>query len=131
MLDLLRVESAYERVYSLDSEGNVSQRSDSSGSILSNYLFSAHGDALSGTLSEPFGYKAEFGYYTDNESGLQLLTHRYYDLSTGRFLTRDPISYRGGINLYSYVRNNPSNWFGASPEARHCLEGQSIMLAAR
>lgn len=42
--------------------------------------------------------------------GLQLLTHRYYDPSTGRFLTRDPISYAGGINLYSYVQNNPINF---------------------
>jgi len=95
--------------YSFDSEGNVSQRSNSSGTVLSNHLFAAHGSILSGPLSEPFGYKAQFGYYTDNETGLQLLTHRYYDSSTGRFLTRDPISYGGGINLYGYSTNNPVN----------------------
>ena len=96
--------------YSFDSEGNVAQRSDASGTVLSNYLFSAHGSVLSGTLTDPFGYKAQFGYYTDTDTGLQLLTHRYYDPSTGRFLTRDPISYRGGINLYSYVRNRPETF---------------------
>jgi RHS repeat-associated protein len=93
--------------YSFDSEGNVSQRSDASGSVISNHLFSAHGSSLSGTLSDPFGYKAQFAYYTDSETGLQLLTHRYYDPSRGRFLTSDPISYKGGINLYSYVANTP------------------------
>jgi len=93
--------------YSFDSEGNVAQRSDSSGTTLSNHLFSAHGTLLNGSLNDPFGYKAQFGYYTDNETGLQLLTHRYYDPSAGRFLTRDPISYNGGINLYAYVRNSP------------------------
>jgi RHS repeat-associated protein len=97
--------------YSLDSEGNVAQRSDSSGSVLSNHLFSAHGTVLSGALSEPFGYKAQFGYYTDIDTGLQLLTHRYYDQNTGRFLTSDPISYNGGINIYSYSTNNPVNYF--------------------
>jgi RHS repeat-associated protein len=93
--------------YSFDAEGNVTQRSDASGNILSNKLFAAHGSVLSGTVSEPFGYKAQVAYYTDNETGLQLLTHRYYDSLSGRFLTRDPIVYAGGINLYSYTSNNP------------------------
>jgi len=95
--------------YSFDSEGNVAQRSDSSGSVLSTYYFSAQGSILSGTLSEPFGYKGQVGYYTDNETELQLLTHRYYDPSGGRFLTHDPIGYDGGINLYAYTTNNPVN----------------------
>ena len=38
-----------------------------------------------------------------------LLTHRYYDPNTGRFVTRDPIGYKGGINLYGFVGNNPVN----------------------
>jgi RHS repeat-associated protein len=93
--------------YSFDSEGNVAERSDSSGSVVLDHWFSAHGAILSGVSTDPFGYKAQFGYYTDNENGLQLLTHRYYDPSAGRFLTRDPISYSGGVNLFAYVRNNP------------------------
>jgi len=96
--------------YSFDSEGNVAQRSDDQGTVLSNHLFSAHGSSLNGALSDPFGYKARFGYYTDNETGLQLLTRRYYDPSSGRFLTRDPLSYDGGINLYAYVGNNSTNY---------------------
>lgn len=57
--------------------------------------------------SDPFGYGAQWGYYTDRESGLQLLTHRYYDPQAGRFVTRDPSGYAGGFNLYSHVQNNP------------------------
>jgi RHS repeat-associated protein len=76
-------------LYSFDSEGNVAQRSDGSGTVLSNYLFSAHGVPLNAALADPFGYKARYGYYSDAETGLQLLTYRYYDPSSGRFITRD------------------------------------------
>ena len=41
------------------------------------------------------------------ETGLSLLGHRYYDTGTGRFITRDPIGYAGGSDLYSYTENNP------------------------
>jgi RHS repeat-associated protein len=41
-----------------------------------------------------------FGYQQDSDSGLMLLGHRYYDPSTGRFLTRDPI--KDGRNWHTY-----------------------------
>lgn len=70
--------------------------------------YTAHGAPLAGAPA-PFGYKAQWGYYTDAETGLQLLTHRYYDPQAGRFLTRDPVGYEGGVNLYGYVQNDPTN----------------------
>ncbi len=38
-------------------------------------------------------------------AGLQLLGHRYYDPSIGRFLSQDPI--QDGTNWYAYCDNNP------------------------
>lgn len=35
---------------------------------------------------------------------------RYYDPSAGRFLSEDPLSFLGGLNLYRYVRSDPVNW---------------------
>jgi RHS repeat-associated protein len=32
---------------------------------------------------------------------------RYYDPSTGRFLSEDPMDFEGGVNFYAYVSNSP------------------------
>ena len=38
---------------------------------------------------------------------LLLPAYAFYDPSTGRWLSRDPIAESGGWNLYAYVNNNP------------------------
>ena len=53
-----------------------------------------------------FGYAGSWGYQEDKDSGLKLLGHRYYDPSTGRFLTRDPV--KDGKNWYGYCENGPT-----------------------
>jgi len=58
---------------------------------------------------DPAGFGGQFGYYTDTETGLLCLTHRYYDPGTGKFINRDPIGYDGGMNLYGFCEGNPVN----------------------
>lgn len=47
--------------------------------------------------------------YFDQESGLHYNTHRYFDPTTARYLTPDPIGQRGGLNLYAFVDGDPIN----------------------
>jgi RHS repeat-associated protein len=102
---------AHGAFYTFDPQGSVSQRLDAAGAPLSSHLYAAHGSALAATAAgDPFGYGARWGYYSDPETGLLLLTHRYYDPSAGRFLTRDPAGYAGGVNLYAYVQNGPLSY---------------------
>jgi RHS repeat-associated protein len=48
------------------------------------------------------------GRRLDGETGMYYYRHRIYHAGLGRFLTRDPIGYRGGdINILSYVSSSP------------------------
>jgi len=47
------------------------------------------------------------GQYEDAESGLYYNFNRYYNPKTGRYLRKDPIGLRGGMNLFVYALNNP------------------------
>jgi len=49
------------------------------------------------------------GQYFDSETGLHYNYWRYYDPKIGRYLRADPIGLDGGMDLYSYVENNPIN----------------------
>ena len=94
---LFRNTSSGSTFYTFDEQGNTAQRLDSSQNILTSHIY------------DSFGYGAQWGYYTDQETGLVLCTNRYYDPGQGRWITRDPIGFDGGINLYGYVTNNPMN----------------------
>jgi RHS repeat-associated protein len=85
---------------------NADAQTTSVGAIAATRVYDAFGAELSatGTWKGPFGYAGGFGYQEDS-SGLKLLGHRYYDPTTGRFLSRDPI--KDGRNWYVYVGSNP------------------------
>lgn len=52
-------------------------------------------------------------HYTAREQDADDLYYyraRYYDPTTYRFLSEDPIGFAGGLNVYAYVWNDPVNW---------------------
>ncbi|HVR40206.1 MAG TPA: RHS repeat-associated core domain-containing protein [Thermoanaerobaculia bacterium] len=56
--------------------------------------------------------------YRDPASGLIFARARWYDASTGSFLTPDPAGYADGSNLYAYAANDPIN--GIDPTGNLC-----------
>lgn len=47
----------------------------------------------------------------------------YYNPKTGRWLTRDPIGERGGVNLHGFVANSPTNHLDALGHRIVCDDG--------
>jgi RHS repeat-associated protein len=92
------------------------------GTVTGTRQFDAFGAqvASTGSWQGALAHGGGYGYQSD-DTGLQLLGHRYYDPSTGRFLTRDPI--KDGPNWYAYCLNDPVNaadptglWFAQAYE---------------
>jgi uncharacterized protein RhaS with RHS repeats len=59
---------------------------------------------------------------------LQYLEQRYYDPAVGRFLSPDPTGYAGGLNLYSYVKNDPVNW--VDPQGLYALRPEDLSYSS-
>jgi RHS repeat-associated protein len=57
--------------------------------------------------ANPFRFSTK---YQDDETDLLYYGYRYYNASTGRWLSRDPIAERGGDNLYSFLSDAPLSY---------------------
>jgi RHS repeat-associated protein len=103
---LAQLRSGTASYYERDGLGSITSLSDSSGTLASSYTFDSFGKltASTGTITNPFRYAAR---ELDEETGLYYDRARYYDPSAGRFLSEDPIGFKGGLDFYAYVANNP------------------------
>ncbi|MFN3650394.1 MAG: RHS repeat-associated core domain-containing protein [Armatimonadota bacterium] len=111
-------EGSTSRTYHGDQLGSTRGLTNSSQSVTHSREYDAFGMTVAGTgLPTPFGFVGGQGYQKDPDSGLMLLGARYYDPSVGRFISRDPIGYSGGLNLYAYSSNNPVN--ATDPRGTH------------
>ena len=92
-----------------DALGSVVSMVDSSELEKNSYVYRAFGqiESSSETLLNDITYVGKLGYFDESSLGLYLLRARYYDPVTGRFLSRDPIGFQGGANVFRYVYNGP------------------------
>ena len=103
---LAQLRSGTTSYYLQDGLGSISSLSSSTGTLSNTYTYDSFGRsaASTGTLTNPFQYTArEF----DPETGIYDYRARYYDPTVGRFLSEDPIKFKGGLDFYGYVRNDP------------------------
>lgn len=114
--------------YHQNKQHSVFALTDLTGRIVEAYLYDAYGvrtvfnadtngvvhfggdDIVStggaSSFCNPFGFT---GRQLDSESGLYYYRNRYLSPEQGRFVSRDPLSYRGGgMGLSEYVRSSPT-----------------------
>src|SRR5881392_3025113 len=104
---LAMLRSGATSFYHADGLGTITSLANTSGTLAQTYTFDSFGKqtASSGSLTNPFKFTAR---ESDTETNLYFYRARYYDPNPGRFLTEDPIRFRGGINFYSYSKNRPT-----------------------
>ncbi len=100
--------------YNYDMRGSTTAIIQPNGSLIKGYSYDEFGQ-LEQTGASGFLNEVTYtGSVTDTSTGLQYMNARFYNPSTGRFLSQD--SYKGNAydpwtqHLYAYTGNNPVNF---------------------
>jgi RHS repeat-associated protein len=115
---------------------------DSAGSAVERYAYDPYGSAtVSDGLGNPVAPNAWgtprsiignpylfTGRQLDEETGIYHYRARQYSPCIGRFLTRDPLGFIDGMNLYEYVRGNVVNALDMYGLAKEVITGDSRVV---
>ncbi|PWU10508.1 MAG: hypothetical protein C5B50_25455 [Verrucomicrobia bacterium] len=110
--------------YVSDGNGNVAALVNAAtGNVAAQYEYGPFGQVLRATgpmaFTNPFLFSTKF---YDWETGLYYYGYRYYDPSTGRWLSRDAIGESAGMNLFGFSYNSPQQFADS--------DGRQIFLAS-
>ena len=102
----LRVQTGSSVNYFLtDHLGSTNGLAAPSGALVASTTYDSFGNST--ITNFPSRYRFT-GREVDSFSGLQFSRARFYDPTLGRFISEDPIGFRGGdVNLFGYVQNRP------------------------
>lgn len=119
--------------YHADGLGSIVRLTDGAGTTVKTYRHDAWGNIESeaGPLNVDGVAYAFTGREWDKESELYYYRARYYDPKVGRFISKDPIGFAGGVNFYSYVENRPGilvDPLGMSPTSDSLKNAVGLLL---
>ena len=125
---LAMLRSGATSYYEQDGLGSVTSLSNTAGALAQTYTFDSFGKltASSGSLVNPFQYT---GREWDTETSLQFSRARYYDPTTGRFASEDPLRFKAGADFYTYVQNDPTLFIDPSGLLQVCCRRANVVPA--
>jgi RHS repeat-associated protein len=89
-----------------DALNSIARHTDAGGSVSHSIDYDAWGNMQAGTqMSYAFT-----GREWDASAEMYYYRSRWYDPKQGRFISEDPIGFRGGLNLALYVEASPTNF---------------------
>ena len=113
------------RFYHFDEAGSTSFLSDDAGNVTDSYAISPYGETVrhSGSTDNPFTFQGQLGVIEEGSTGLFYHRLRYFDSTSARFLSRDPVVLVGPqtVNPYQYALESPiegTDPSGATPARR-------------
>jgi len=79
--------------YSFDATASLSQITNNTGAVTDRRLWTAFGEVLgsSGSNPTPYGFLGQLGAETDSDTGFVLFNGRFYAPTIGRFLSRSSV----------------------------------------
>jgi RHS repeat-associated protein len=111
--------------YHYDGLGSTLCLTDENGDVTDNYAYMAFGEEVdtgaANPTRNPFRYIGREGYYRDADTGDYYIRARTYSPALARWLSEDPIGYKGGMNVYAYVAGNHTS--NLDPEGLAAVPG--------
>lgn len=104
-----RTDSTGTHSFITDALGSTIALANSSGALDTQYSYEPFGATTS--VGQPNSNTNKFAGREDDGTGLYFNRLRYYSPDMQRFISQDPLLFRGGdLNLYSYAGNDPVNF---------------------
>ena len=113
LLFIVEAASGAHHFYSFDDTGSTTFLTNDTGAITDTYGISPYGDVITpganNATDNPFTWQGQLGVMQEPGTKLYYARFRYYDGSTERFLSRDPLfsPLPKEVNPYQYAAGNP------------------------
>ncbi len=110
-----RTDASGPRTFLTDGLGSTMTLTDDAGVARTQYRFDPYGATT--TSGDASSNRFQYTGRENDGTGLYYYRARYYSPSFGRFISEDPLGLEEGLNLYSYVRQDPLNNVDPSGQA--------------
>src|ERR1035437_406948 len=100
-----RTDSAGARSHLTDGLGSTLAPADTSGAGQTRYDHTPHGAPTAAGAAS--ANTVQYSGRENDANGLYYYRARYYNPTTGRFISEDPLGLAAGINLYAYAADAP------------------------